>query len=327
MDKSRDHNSAVSYLYPPIEPFDRRMLDVGDGHSVYLEQSGRPDGMPVIVLHGGPGGGSSPMMRRFFDPDHYRIIMFDQRGCGRSKPHASVEANTTQHLIRDIEQIRDLLDISKWIVFGGSWGATLALAYAQSHPAATAFLTLRGVFLGTQDELQWFYGGGAGQFYPELWTRFAGAIPEDERGDMIAAYHDRLFSGKFSQETRYARLWSEWENALATAAPRTMFEPPADYARAFARLENHYFRNGCFFERDGQLLDDLWKMAGVRGAIVQGQFDMICPPVTAWKLHSLWPGSALEIIPMAGHALSEPGITRSLVRNMNDLRNTEFVSL
>lgn len=321
MDKSHEQKSAAAYLHPPIEPYERRMLDVGQGHVIYVEESGNPAGVPVVVLHGGPGGGSSPMMRRFFDPRHYRIVLFDQRGCGRSRPHASVEDNTTQHLIADIEAIRRTLGIGRWIVFGGSWGATLGLAYAQEHPATVAWLVLRGVFMGTRAELDWFYGGGAGRFYPDLWARFSEAIPEAERDDLIAAYRRRLFSGNFAQETRFARLWSDWENALATVETRLYAEAPVDYARAFARLENHYFSNDCFLAQDGQLLSDLWRMTGVRGTIVQGQFDMICPPVTAFTLHRAWTGSTLRMVPMAGHALSEPGITAELVATMEGLKN------
>lgn len=236
MDKSHEQKRASYYLYPPIEPFDRRMLDVGNGHTVYMEQCGNPAGVPVIVLHGGPGGGSSPMMRRFFDPSYYRVILFDQRGCGRSRPHASVEANTTQHLIADIEAIRSVLGIRRWLCFGGSWGATLALAYAQAYPDRAAYLVLRGVFLGTQDELDWFYGGGAGRFFPEHWARFVDLIPEDERHDLIAAYHRRLFSADFSLEARFSRRWADWENALATVETRAYFETPVDYARAFSGL-------------------------------------------------------------------------------------------
>ena len=322
MDKSHEQKSAVAHLYPSLEPYERRILDVGDGHSLYVEESGNPRGRPVVVLHGGPGGGSSPMMRRFFDPAHYRIVLFDQRGCGRSRPHASVTANTTQHLIRDIEQIRETLGIDRWIVFGGSWGATLALAYAQSHPARAAWLVLRGVFLGTAEELDWFYGGGAGRFYPDLWARFVDPIPEDERNDLIGAYHSRLFSGNFAEEARFARLWADWENALASVETRVFHDTPVDYARAFARLENHYFTNDCFLDPDGQLIANLSRMADVPGTIVQGQFDMICPPVTAWRLHRHWPGSTLRMVPMAGHALSEPGITAELVRIMDMLRET-----
>jgi len=320
MDKSADQNAAAKPLYPPVEPFDSRMLEVGDGHKIYVEQCGRPDGLPVVVLHGGPGGGSSPIMRRFFDPSVYRIVLFDQRGCGRSRPHASVEANTTGHLVADIERIRVLFGIRRWIVFGGSWGATLALAYAQAHPDRTAHLVLRGVFLGTRPELDWFYGGGAARFFPDLWARFSDPIPEDERADMIGAYHLRLFSGVYAQETRYARLWAEWENALATLDSRPGQATPVDYARAFARLENHYFRHDCFLAGPDALIDGLGRMAGVGGAIIQGQYDMICPPATAWRLHRAWPNSTLTIVPRAGHALSEPGIASELIRVMDRLR-------
>lgn len=320
MDKSPEQNNAVAVLYPPVEPFDRRMLDVGDGHQVYVEQCGNPEGSPVVVLHGGPGGGASPMMRRFFDPQVYRIVLFDQRGCGRSRPHASVEANTTPHLIGDIEHIRNALGIERWIVFGGSWGATLALAYAQAHPLRAVWLVLRGVFLGTQRELAWFYGGGAGRFFPDLWSRFVAPVPIAERDDLIAAYHARLFSGVYAQEARFARLWAEWENALATVETRIGHEAPVDYARAFARLENHYFTNGCFLGEDGALLAGMERMEGVGGTIVQGRYDMICPPETAWTLHQRWPGSELRMVPMAGHALSEPGIAAELVRIMDRLR-------
>ena len=323
MDKSPEQKSAAAFLYPPIEPFRRRVLDVGGGHEVYVEECGREDGVPVIVLHGGPGGGTSPMMRRFFDPKIYRVVLFDQRGCGRSRPHACVEANTTQDLLADIERIRAELDIARWIVFGGSWGATLALAYAQTFPERAVYLVLRGVFLGTESELAWFYGGGAGRFHPELWARFTEPIPAEERGDLIAAYRARLFSGVFATETRYARLWAAWENALATVDARAPGETPVEYARAFARLENHYFSNRCFLDYDGQLLAETRRMAGVAGTIVQGRLDMICPPATAWALHRAWPESELRMVPMAGHALSEPGITGELVRVMDRLRQRQ----
>ncbi len=323
MDKSSGHDNASPGLYPIAEPFDQRLLDVGDGHRVYVEQCGHPDGIPVVVLHGGPGGGCSPTMRRFFDPASYRVILFDQRGCGRSKPAASVRANTTSHLIADIELIRETLGIKRWIVFGGSWGATLALAYAQAHPDRAAYLVLRGVFTGTQTELQWFYGGGAARFFPELWAEFIRPIPEDERGDLIAAYARRLFSGNPHEENRYARAWTRWENTLASIETRgiAMGDSPGDYARAFARLENHYFNNGCFLGEDGALLRGLSLMRNIPGTIVQGRFDMICPPHTAWELHSGWGMSRLEMVPVAGHALSEPGISSELVRVMNQLRH------
>ena len=318
MDKSSGQKSAVSYLYPPIDPFDQRMLDVGDGHTIYMEQCGNPDGLPVVVLHGGPGGGCSPAMRRYFDPNHYRIILFDQRGCGRSRPHAGVSDNTTWHLVADIERIRAALDIDRWIVFGGSWGATLSLVYAQAHPDRVRHLVLRGVFLMTQRELDWFYQGGAGQFWPEAWARFQDPIPDAERGDMIAAYHKRLFSGDLREEVKYARVWSAWENALATIGSTGHGgEAPGDYARAFARLENHYFTHHGWLDADHQILDRMDRIAHIPGVIVQGRYDMICPPIMAYELASRWPHGELQIVGNAGHALSEPGISAELVRAMN----------
>jgi proline iminopeptidase len=321
MDKSAGQRRAVQYLYPPIDPFDQRMIGVGDGHHIYMEQSGRPDGIPVVVLHGGPGGGCSPMMRRYFDPAVYRVILFDQRGCGRSRPHASVDQNTTWHLVADIERIRTLLGIDRWIVFGGSWGATLALIYAQTHPDRAVHLVLRGVFLMTQAELTWFYGGGAGAFFPEQWERFCAPIPPEERGDMIAAYHRRLFSGDLPMEMRHARLWAGWENALAAIGNDGRGgEGPSEYARAFARLENHYFTHAGFLERDNQILHNAARLADIPGTIVQGRYDMICPPTSAWGLAQAWPRADLRLIPLAGHALSEPGISAELVGVMDQLR-------
>ncbi|WP_319825229.1 prolyl aminopeptidase [Thalassovita sp.] len=318
MDKFSGQKSALQYLHPPIDPFDQRMLDVGDGHKVYLEQSGNPQGLPVVVFHGGPGGGCSPAMRRYFDPKAYRIILFDQRGCGRSRPHASVQDNTTWHLVRDIELIRETLGIDSWIVFGGSWGATLALIYAQEHPDRIRALVLRGVFLATQAELHWFYGGGAGKFWPETWARFADLIPEDEQGDMIAAYHRRLFSGDIPTELKYARAWAEWENALASInSTGHGGEAPGEYARAFARLENHFFTNGAFLEHDGQILDRMDRIGHIPGVIVQGRYDMICPPQGAWNLARRWPNAELKMLRNAGHALSEPVISAELVRVMD----------
>ncbi len=320
MDKFSGQKRAGRCLYPPIDPFDQRKLDVGDGHSLYVEQCGNPQGQPVVVLHGGPGGGCSPAMRRYFDPARYRVILFDQRGCGRSRPHASVEANTTWHLVADIERIRRALQIEQWAVFGGSWGATLALIYAQAHPQAVSHLVLRGVFLMTKAELEWFYGGGAGQFWPETWARFEQLIPEEERGDMIAAYHRRLFSGDIREETRYARAWAGWENALASAHSNGMTgEAPGEYARAFARLENHYFTHLGFLDRDGQILEEMPRIAHIPGYIVQGRIDMICPPRSAWRLAEAWPNAQLKLVQGAGHALSEPGISEELVRIMDNL--------
>ncbi|OSP54640.1 prolyl aminopeptidase [Pseudoruegeria sp. SK021] len=321
MEQFAGQKNLSQYLYPPIDAFDQRMLDVGDGHRIYVEQCGNPDGMPVVVLHGGPGGGCSPAMRRYFDPEVYRIVLFDQRGCGRSRPHASVENNTTWHLVADIEMIRKTLDIPRWIVFGGSWGATLSLVYAQAHVQHVAYLVLRGVFLMTRAELEWFYGGGAGQFWPDVWNKFTRLVPEDEQDDLIGAYHRRLFSGDTAVETRFARAWSAWENALASVRNDGMTgESPADYARAFARLENHYFINSGFLETDGQILANVGVLADTPGTIVQGRYDMICPPAAAWNLANAWPKCTLKFVPNAGHALSEPGISAELVRVMDDLR-------
>lgn len=297
------------------------MLPVGDGHRIYVEQCGNPHGIPVVVLHGGPGGGCSPSMRRYFDPAVYRVVLFDQRGCGRSRPHASVENNTTWHLVRDIEAIRESLGIDTWTVFGGSWGATLALIYAETHPKRVAHLVLRGVFLMTEAELDWFYAGGAGRFWPEIWDRFASLIPEEERGDLIAAYHRRLFCGDLMTETRFARAWANWENTLASIDnDGPLGESPADYARAFARLENHYFTHRGFLDVDGQILRDIDRIADIPGTIVQGRYDMICPPHSAHALHRRWPASRIIMVPRAGHALSEPGISAELVRTMDRLR-------
>lgn len=320
MDKYSDQKRAVQFLYPPIEPFDQRMLEVGQGHHIYVEQCGNPEGVPVVVCHGGPGGGSSPAMRRYFDPAVYRIVLFDQRGCGRSRPYASCEDNTTWHLVADMEMIRDALGIEEWILFGGSWGATLALIYAQTHPQRSVHLVLRGVFLATKSELDWFYGGGAGHFWPEAWARFVEPIPEEERGDLIAAYNRRLFSDDHNEEVFHGRVWSGWENALASVHSNGFSgSSPGEYARAFSRLENHYFLNNAFLHFDGQILANMERISHIPGIIVQGRYDMICPPVSAYKLHEIWPESKLHFVRNAGHALSEPGISAALVKAMNDI--------
>ncbi len=321
MDQRSGQKRAVEYLYPPIEPFDQRMIDMGDGHTVYVEQCGNPEGRPVIVFHGGPGGGCSPAMRRYFDPRTYRVILFDQRGCGRSRPHASVEANTTWHLVEDIETIRTTLGIDSFIAFGGSWGATLALIYAITHPTRVRQLVLRGVFLMTQDELQWFYGGGAGSFFPDLWARFTDVIPASERHDLVSAYHRRLFSGNLIEEGRFGRIWANWENALASIHNEGAFgESPSDYSRTFARLENHYFQNAGFLETDGWILRERHRIEHIPASIVQGRYDMVCPPHSAWSLAKGWEKCDLRMIPLAGHALSEPGISEALVKVMDGLR-------
>lgn len=308
-------------LYPPIEPFDRTLMETGDGHRIYVEQVGNPEGDPVVVLHGGPGGGVSPGMRRFFDPSHYHVILFDQRGCGRSTPHACVENNTTGHLIRDIEMIRERLNIDSWKVFGGSWGAALALLYAQAHPEHVSHLFLRGVFLMTQSELDWFYGGGAGRFFPEEWRAFREAIPDDEQDDLIAAYHKRLFGDDTAAQVECARVWTGWESALASLQNKGRGSPSGAYAKAFARLECHYFANKGFLREDGQIFANMDRIAHIAGTIVQGRYDMICPPQMAERLHRAWPGSELKITPTDGHALSEPGISAALVAALDGARS------
>jgi proline iminopeptidase len=321
MDQRSGQKRTADVLYPPIDPFDQRMLDVGDGHRLYVEQCGRPDGRPVVVLHGGPGGGCSASMRRYFDPAVYRIVLFDQRGCGRSRPHASIDANTTWHLVADIARIREVLGLDRMILFGGSWGATLALVYAITHPAHVAHLVLRGVFLMTRAELAWFYGGGAGAFFPDLWARFLAPIPEAEHGDLIAAYNRRLFAGNALEEARLSRIWANWENALASIhVDGHASEGPAEYARAFARLENHYFLHGGFLDRDDWIMANRGRIEHLPAHIVQGRYDMICPPQAATRLAQGWPKANLRIVPMAGHALSEPGISEELVRVMDTLR-------
>jgi len=317
MDRKAGHKSAAQYLFPPIDPFDQRMLDVGCGHRIYVEQCGNPSGQPVIVLHGGPGGGCSPAMRRYFNPETYRIILFDQRGCGKSRPHASVEHNTTWDLLRDIEQIRTLLGIESWIVFGGSWGATLGLIYAENHPDRVNHLVLRGVFTMTERELDWFYGGGAGAFWPDNWQRFSHTLPEDERDDIIGGFYKRLFSGDYSTEVRFARAWLSWENALASIeSDGSDSALPSEYSRAFARLGVHYFVNRGFLDEPDYILRHIDRIAHIPGTIVQGRYDMVCPPKAAFDVHNAWPASQLLMIPMAGHALSEHRITAELVRTM-----------
>ncbi|MBL4872098.1 MAG: prolyl aminopeptidase [Rhodobacteraceae bacterium] len=306
-------------LYPVGDAFHTQTLEVSGGHSIYIEESGREDGEPVVVLHGGPGGGCSPAMRRFFDPDRYRVILFDQRGCGRSTPYASVENNTTWDLVDDIEAIRETLGIPKWTVFGGSWGATLSLLYAQAHPMRVNALVLRGIFTMTQAELDWFYGGGAGQFWPEAWALFSNMVPAEERHDLIAAYRERLFGKIDAEVIRFSRAWAAWENTLATLDSKGHGgRVPGHYAKAFSLIENHYFTHKGFLRQDGQIFADMDKIRNIPGYIVQGRYDMICPPHTAHALHKLWPKSKLRLV-KAGHAMSEPAIANELVGIMNEM--------
>ena len=303
-------------LYPEIEPFDSGMLDVGDGHQIYWERSGTRGAKPAVFLHGGPGGGISAKHRRLFDPHLYDVILFDQRGCGRSTPHAELEANTTWHLVADIERLREMAGFDKWLVFGGSWGSTLALAYAETHPERVSELVLRGIFTLRRAELEWYYQHGASLMFPDKWERFIAQIPEAERGDLMAAYRKRLTSDDKSVRIAAAKAWSLWEGETITLLPDPATSAPFggdEFALAFARIENHYFVHGGWVE-EGQLIRDAGKLAGIPGVIVQGRYDMACPPVTAWELHKAWPQAEFHLIENAGHAYSEPGILDRLIR-------------
>lgn len=311
--------NASGQLHPSIEPFDRRMLSVGGGHSIYVESCGSPKGIPVLFLHGGPGGGCNPAMRRYFDPEIYRVILFDQRGCGRSKPAGCVEENTTWHLVEDMERIRRELGIENWILFGGSWGVALALVYAQKHPDRVVRLVLRGVFLMTPGELDWFYGGGAGRFRPDQWERFVEPIPEDERDDLVEAYGRRLFCGDPDREVFHAQRWLAWENAMLTLKQSGSARIGSHaYAHTFARIENHYFRNMGFLGSDNRILDNMSRLRGIPGNVIQGRYDLICPPQAAWSLVRSWPEAKLEMV-QAGHSLSEPEISRALLHTMDEI--------
>ncbi|ASU82797.1 prolyl aminopeptidase [Nocardiopsis gilva YIM 90087] len=307
-------------LYPPIDPYDTGMLDVGDGNRIYWELCGNPTGKPVVFLHGGPGGGCGPAHRRLFDPEKYRILLFDQRNCGRSTPHASgmdvdLKANTTQALVKDMERLRRMIGVEKWQVFGGSWGSALALAYAEEHPHRVSELILRGIFTLRNDELRWFYQEGASHLFPELWETYLEQIPEDERDDLIGAYAKRLNSTDPEVRLAAARAWSMWEGSTVTLVPdpdiRAQHADP-DYALAFARIENHYFVHGGFFTPD-QLIDNAKRLRDIPGVIVQGRYDVCTPARTAYDLHKAWPEAEFTIVDDAGHAFSEPGILHHLI--------------
>jgi proline iminopeptidase len=314
-------------LYPEIQPFRFGHLDVGDGQQVYWELSGNPDGKPVVFLHGGPGGGTDPAYRQFFDPAAYRIVLFDQRGCGRSTPHvadgADLSVNTTDRLLADIEMLRDHLDVERWQVFGGSWGSTLALAYAQKHPHRVTELVLRGIFLLRRSEIDWYYNGGAAHLFPELWEQFLAPVPEQERdGDLVEAYHRLLHANDVEIATRAAIAWSAWEGATSSLLPkpeRIAESSEPRFALAFARIENHYFHHRGFLD-EGQLLRDAARLEGIPGVIVQGRYDVVCPATSAWALHRAWPGSQLDIVGDAGHSALEPGIVDRLVRATDRFR-------
>ena len=308
-------------LFPAIQPIRSFYFQVSPEHELYVEECGKADGVPVVFLHGGPGGSCEPAHRRYFDPERYRIILFDQRGCGKSRPHASLENNTTQDLIADLEKIRQQLGIEKWVVFGGSWGSTLALAYAETHPERVLGLVLRGIFLCRQQDIDWFYQGGTARLFPDAWKNFIAPIPESERSDLVKAYYTRLTGESELERMAAAKAWSIWEGSTATLKPNSAvidyFSDP-HIALSIARIECHYFTNNSFFG-DNQLLDNAFKLKDIPGFIVHGRYDVICPVDQAFDLHEKWPNSQLKIIADAGHAVSEEGIVRALVESTNTM--------
>ncbi|MBW4497932.1 MAG: prolyl aminopeptidase [Oscillatoria princeps RMCB-10] len=303
-------------LYPPIEPYRQGTLQVSDLHTLHFEESGNPQGKPVVVLHGGPGGGCLPFYRQYFHPSRWRTVMFDQRGCGQSTPHAELRQNTTWDLVSDIEKLREHLDIEKWTVFGGSWGSTLSLAYSQTHPSRCSGLILRGIFMLRQEELRWFYQEGASYIFPEAWEEYLKPIPPEERHDLISAYHKRLTGPDPQIRLEAARAWSIWEGSTSRLLPDSQLVQrfgETQFAEAFARIESHYFVNKGFFEPENQLLLNAGRIRHIPGFIVHGRYDMVCPVKNAWELHKVWPEAELRVIPNAGHSMSEPGIRSALI--------------
>ncbi len=306
----------MNCLYPPIEPYNHGWLDVGDGHSIYYEESGNPHGKPCLFVHGGPGGGASPEARQFFNPEHYRIIIFDQRGCGRSTPHADLHANTTWHLVADMERLREMLNVEQWLVFGGSWGSTLSLAYAQSHPQAVTELVLRGIFLLRPSEIHWFYQQGASELYPDSWENYLAPIPSEERDNLLRAFHKRLTSDNEHIRLEAARAWSVWEASASFLMQNPAFMEKLDEplaAMAMARIECHYFMNDGFFNDENQILNNIDRIRHIPCVIVQGRYDVVCPPRTAWDLHQAWPEADYQLIPDAGHSAFDPSNAKALV--------------
>jgi proline iminopeptidase len=322
-------NGIDHILYPAIEPYQTGDLQVSPLHQLYFEQCGNPQGMPVLFVHGGPGGGCEPMHRRFFDPHAYRIILFDQRGAGRSRPLAELTDNTTQHLIADIERLREHLRIDRWLVFGGSWGSTLSLVYAEAHPTRVAGLILRGIFLCRPSEIQWFYQAGAHHIFPDLWEHYLAPIPEAERHDLVGAYYRRLTSADRELQLAAAKAWSTWEagtsKLLISQELLGRFEQP-DFALAFARIECHYFVHDSFLKPD-QLLSEIDKIRHIPGVIIQGRYDVVCPARSAWDLHRAWPEAKFHMVPDAGHAASEPSIAAQLIEATKAFRDRGTVVL
>lgn len=313
-------------LYPEIEPFDDGMLEVSDIHTIHYERVGNPDGIPVVFLHGGPGGGLIPMYRQFFDPAAYHVILFDQRGSGRSTPPYELKENTTWDLVADIEKLREKFNIDQWYVFGGSWGSTLSLAYAETHPDRVRGLALRGIFLTRRRELEWFYQYGASEIFPDFWERYRDEIPEDERGDFMTAYYKRLTGDDEETQLSAARAWSVWEGATSKLYPSQdlmdHWEDP-HAALALARIECHYFMNNCFFPSENYLLDNVEKIRQIPAVIVQGRYDVVCPIRSAWDLRKAFPEAEFVVVPDAGHSVSEPGIISALVDAMDKFRDKE----
>ncbi|HET9934598.1 MAG TPA: prolyl aminopeptidase [Polyangiaceae bacterium] len=308
--------TARRTFYPEIQPYRSGYLPVGSGHSIYFEESGNPNGKPVVFLHGGPGGGTSPKQRRFFDPERYRIVLFDQRGCGKSRPHASLVDNTTWHLVQDIETLREHLGIARWQVFGGSWGSTLALAYAEKHPNQVTELVLRGIFLVRRWELEWFYQSGTSLLFPDAWEKYEALIPPAERDDFMSAYYRRLTSADPAVQKAAARVWSVWEASTSHLLPDEEYIRSCagdEFSLAFARIESHYFVNGGFLSRENQLIEDVGKIRHIPAVIVQGRYDVVCPMQSAYELAKAWPEARFAIVPDAGHSAYEPGIVHELI--------------